>query len=339
MKQTSLDPVFMPVGAAGNARRIKARKAKTMMQLRHDVGEMTFNEAYDALRAMAVDRVERGETRAAIDTILDIDALIDRSTVEEDGHLLNIHAALLQILTALYIETDELDAAKATAAAALTLLAQEPKRKDEPFLTLLAALLYDIAWIHAGRDEYKQAEREIEKSLKLLERLARTNPERYGPAHIMALNASTQVYRNRVKQANLLAHYQAATSTYLQMVNSGIEDSLGQLIDSLHTEGVTLARMGRHREAVGYFTRALKYLTKVSPDLDVRQLEMSIDLGESLLNVKASRDKGVHLLNTLLHKATKLKAEPQHRRIVEILANTKSRNLDILDIWHKMFPR
>ena len=66
---------------------------------------------------------------------------------------------------------------------------------------------------------------------------------------------------------------------------------------------------------------------------------MSIDLGESLLNVKATRDKGIHLLNTLLHKATKLGAETEHRRIVDILFNAKSRKLDILGIWHKVFPK
>ena len=123
------------------------------------------------------------------------------------------------------------------------------------------------------------------------------------------------------------------------MVNSGIEDATSRLVESLYTEGRTLAQMGRHREAVQYLTRALKYLTKINPIFDLRQLTMSIDLGEALLNVPASRDKGIHLLNTMLHKATKINAGEEHRRIVDILLNAKSRRLDILGIWHKVFPK
>lgn len=336
---TSLNPLFLSAAPAAARKPARQRRDKSLSQLRDELAAMKFNDAFDALRRMALDHIGRGETARAITIISEIDALINRSDIEEHGALLNLHAALMQILTALLIEDGRLDEAKTTAAAALSLLAQQPKRKDEPFMTLMAALLFDIAYLHTKRGEFKQAEREIEKSLKLLERLAKTDPARYGSAHILALDASTRTYRNRVKQADLLAHYHVATSTYLQMVNSGIEDAMGKLIDSLHTEGITLARMGRHREAVGYFTRALKYLTKVNPEIDRRQLEMSIDLGESLLNIKTSRDKGIHLLNTMLHKATKLNADDLHRRIVDILLNAKSRQLDILDIWHKVFPR
>lgn len=319
---------------------LRKRRNRTMSEQRHAIGDVPFLTAYDYFRRMALDMIERGEIRQAIATIRETDELLTRSGQDvEEGNLLDIHAALMQILTALLIEDDNLDEAKVTAAATLNLLAQEPKRKDEPFLLVLASLLYDVAFLHAQSNEFKQAERELEKSLRIFERLAKVNPERYGPAHIMALNASTSVYRSRVKQANLLAHYQVATSTYLQMVNSGIENSMQKLIESLHTEGQTLADMGRHREAVQYFTRALKYLTRLNPEFDLLQLRMSIDLGEALLNVKATRDKGVHLLNTMLHKATKINATDEHRRIVDILLNAKSRRLDILDIWHKVFPR
>ena len=47
----------------------------------------------------------------------------------------------------------------------------------------------------------------------------------------------------------------------------------------------------------------------------------------------------MHLLNTMLHKATKLNADEQHRRIVEILYNAKHGSTDILSFWHKLFPR
>lgn len=252
---------------------------------------------------------------------------------------MDLHAALMQLMTALNIENGDMDAAAITAAAALNILARSPRRKDSPFLQVLASLLYDVAYLHSLRGEYKQAEREIEKSIKILERLAKTDPDRYAAPHLMALNGATAVYRNRVKQAELLAHYQAATTTYVQMLSAGVGDAAGRLVDSLGDQGDTLARMGRHREAVQYYSRALKYLTRIEPDFTARQLRLSVALGESMLSVAAMRDKGVHLLNTMLHKAVKINAADEHRRIVDILYHAKSRSLDILSLWHKLFPK
>ena len=77
----------------------------------------------------------------------------------------------------------------------------------------------------------------------------------------------------------------------------------------------------------------------MEPDFSMRQLRLSVDLGEALLQANATRDKGVHLLNTMLHKASRLNAVDEHSRITNILLNAKSRNLDILGLWHKIFPR
>lgn len=339
MKAISLEKIFITPTTDISALRSLVKRGPAMSEIRHAVGNVSFNQVLDFFRSLAIDRVNRGETALAIKIITDTDAMLMRAGDNIGRETLDLHAALMQILTALQIENGDLDDAKITAATTLNLLAQEPKRKDEPFLEVLGALLYDIAFLHSQRDEFKQAERELEKSLKIFERLARTNPDRYGSAHIMAQNAATSIYRSRVKQVNLLAHYQAATSTYLEMVNSGIVDATSRLIESLHTEGKTLSQMGRNREAVQYFSRALKYMQRLNPEIDLLQLEMSIDLGEALLAQNTTRDKGIHLLNTMLHKATKLGAADLHRRIVDILYNAKSHTLDILGLWHKVFPR
>ena len=123
------------------------------------------------------------------------------------------------------------------------------------------------------------------------------------------------------------------------MLNSGVEDAAARLVESLTAEGDTLARMGRHREAIQYYSRALKYLTRLEPAFTLHQLRLSIALGKSMLSVSAMREKGVHLLNTMLHKATKINATDEHRRIVDILYNAKSSSLDILGLWHKVFPK
>ncbi|MCC8071166.1 MAG: hypothetical protein LIO90_05120 [Bacteroidales bacterium] len=337
--QHSLQPLFVAITSQVEPLASQAVNGEiTPTALRHAMTEMDFTTAYDLIRAITRRLVEEERVEEAIQEIKDFDALVERRG-EEDGRLLDFHAALMQILTSLYRHLGQTDDALHTAAAALTLLSQNPKRKDEPFLSTLAPLLYDIALLHYDHGEYKQAERELEKAVKLFERLARTHPERYGAAHLLAMNATTQVYRSRVKQVNTLAHYQVASNTYLEMLNQGVEKAANSLVESLTNEGDTLMKMGRQREAVQYYLRALKYLTRLEPEFTLRQLHLSISLGEALLSVKASREKGVHLLNTMLHKATKLGANDDHRRIVEILSNTKNGGLDILGFWHKIFPR
>lgn len=319
------------------------RKSSGLPELLRLLVASEFNTAFDYMHTRAHRMVEREETANAILLVRELCELIVESG-DESRPMSDIHAALLSVLTALHIESSRPDEALVTGAEALNILSREPRRKDEPFMAILASLLFDLAQVHASRGELKQAEREIEKSAKILERVARTDAERYGPGHIMALDASTGIYRSRVKQANLLAHYQVATSTYMELVNAGGDDesirvATGNLIDSLVTQGTTLMQMGRQREAVGYFTRALKFLTRIEPDFSPRALSLSIDLGEALVASKSTRDKGVHLLNTMLHKATKLREDDQHRRIVEILLNVKTNRLDILSIWHKVFPK
>jgi len=338
MNQISLDPIFIPAGEISGISRDLLRGEINPTELRHTIDGFPFNTVYDFLRTAAYTMLTEGRTEEAITLIREFDAVVARMG-EESGSLLNIHAALMQILTALYIHAEQMSEALLTAATALNLLSQSPRRKDEPFLAILASLLYDISLIHSARDENKQAEREIEKSMKLFERLAKQNADRYGAAHLLALNASTSVYKSRVKQAATLAQYQAATSTYLQMLNEGMEDAGMRLIESLATEGRTLVKMNRQREAVQYFTRALKYLTKISPEFDLLQLQLSIDLGHALLSVKGTREKGIHLLNTMLYKASKLNADEEHRRIVDILVAAKNPVLDIFNFWHKLFPR
>lgn len=342
MSVTSLNPEFITpreeLRRRGEKRRM-ASPADTVKQM----AAMPFNDAFDSMRLKMTRMVARGETDTALSMLADCIAAAE-SINNESAEYADIHSALLAINTALLIEADRPDDALVSAAAALTALSQEARRKDEPFMLILGCLLHDLALLHSSRTEFKQAEREVEKAMKIFERLAKSAPERYGAPHITTMDLSTSIYRSREKQANMLAHHQVATSTYLELVkggggSEGIEKATDHLIESLATEGRTLVQMGRHREAVQYFTRALKFLTKMRPEMDLRQLRLSIDLGQALVNIPASRDKGVHLLNTMLHKATKLNAPDDHRRIVDILLNVKSRRLDILGIWHKVFPK
>lgn len=338
MKDLSLEPIFIPATADTSALASLTQGDINMTGLRHAVEALPFNAVYDFMRVAARRLVSAGRIDEAIERITEFDTAATRRG-EESGKLLDIHAAMMQTITALYIHAGRLDEATRAAAATLNLLAQEPRRKDEPFLSVLASLLYDISLIHAVNGQYKQAEREIEKAMKIFERLAATNSERYSSAHLLAMNASTQVYRSRQKQAAMLTEYQEAASTYLRQLSEGVEDAGLRLVESLAEEGRTLVKMCRQREAVQYFIRALKYLTKIDPSFTKLHLQLSVDLGEALIALKPSREKGIHLLNTMLYKASKLAADDEHRRIVDILYNAKNNSLDIFAFWHKIFPR
>ncbi len=254
-------------------------------------------------------------------------------------NVVDVHVAIKQVLAATFIEDEKYEQALVIAAEALSILVQNTRRKDESFMCLLAMLLFDLSIVHSNKKEFKQAEREILKVVKLLEKLSKTNPRRYNSALLTALNASTTIYRSKVDQANLLAQYQVETSVHLAEVNSGIVEATTRLVNSLENEGDTLSQMNRYREAIHFYTRALKYLTRIEPEFSLQQLHLSISLGGALIQTKNTRDKGVHLLNTMLHKATKLNAVDEHKQIVEILLNANNSNLDILGLWHKMFPK
>ncbi len=305
------------------------------------IREQPFNTIYDFIRLEARNLAERGEAENAIDLINGLDGLLTAAGGDTDRNTLDIHAALMQVIVSLHGATGNSDAALSAAASTLTLLAQEPKRKDEPFLPVLATLLYEMALIHYTRSEFPQSERSLDKAARIFSRLARINPDRYAPAHVAALDAEAKVCRKAGDQAEALKKCQEATSHYLEETRGNtMDDAVERLASSMAEQGLTLARMGRNREAIQYLSRSLRYLTRLNPEMDMRQLSLSTELGICLLLHKPTRDKGIHLLNTMLHKATRLGASDLHRRIVDVLADARNPGrLDILGVWHKIFPR
>lgn len=337
---SALQPLFIPAGAPTGALAELALSSASLGELRHAIDNLPFNTVYDYLRTGARLMAERGDTDLAIATIMSLDEMLTRAG-DPDRRTLDIHAALMQVLVGLHASTGNTDEALSAAATALQLLAAEPKRKDEPFLSVLASLLYDMAIVHTARSEYPQAERSLDKASKLFSRLARISPDRYGPAHVVVLDAAAKVCRKAGAQAEALRRCQEMTARYVELSRKGsMDDAVAHLADSLAEQGCTLARMGRHREAIQYLGRALRYLTRLQPEMDLRQLELSTELGLSLLLHKPTREKGIHLLNTMLHKATRLGADDLHSRIVRALAEARTpARIDILGVWHKIFPR
>ncbi|MDE6826166.1 MAG: hypothetical protein K2J18_05300 [Paramuribaculum sp.] len=338
MNENSLEPLFIPTTSDPGPLADLARDEAALGQVRHAVDSLPFNTVYDFMRSAAREMAQEGLTDKAISYIGAFDEMFTRAG-DPDRQSLDYHAALMQIKGALQYRAGQTDEALATAAMTLQLLAQEPKRKDEPFLSVLASLLYDIALIQNERGEYKQAERSLEKSTRLFERLARIDAARYSAPHLLAMSATTKVYRSRSKQAEALTALHQQTESYMEQTEEGAEDAAMKLIDILAEEGRTLAKMGRHREAIQFLSRAIRMLTRLEPELSERGLGISVDLGISLLTQKSTRDKGIHLLNTMMHKATKLRADEEYQRISDALSHDKEGTFNILSIWHKIFPR
>ncbi|MBR5551560.1 MAG: tetratricopeptide repeat protein [Muribaculaceae bacterium] len=335
--KSSLDTLFIKVTNSHSLNQLVAFKAgSSIFALRHGLANAPLLIVIDTLRVVTTQMISENNISKALAHLQWLDTMFTRL---DNDNVTDVHIAIKLTRVAVLIEDEKVNVAMGIAADALSMLVQNSRRKDEGYMSLLAISLYDLALIHCETKEYKQAEREILKSVKLLERLVKINPERYSTAQLTALNASTSIYRSRVDQANLLATYEVETSTYLAEVNNGIVEATTRLITSLQNVGDTLSQMNRYREAIHFYTRALKYLTRIEGEFTLQQLRLSIALGEALVQTKNTRDKGVHLLNTMLHKATKLEATDEHKQIVEILLNAKNNSLDILGLWHKMFPK
>lgn len=336
MKST-LDPLFITVSNSHSLNQLEAFKAgSSIFAIRHGLANVPLSTIIDTIRVITLQMIGDNNISKAIANLQWLDKMFTRHNCDS---IVDERVAIKQALAATLIEDDKIEQAMVVVADALNLLIQNTRRKDENFMCLLTLLLFDLAQIHCQKKEFKQAEREILKSLKLVEKLSKLKPQRYSSTQLSVLNASTSIYRSRVDQANLLANYQVETSNYLAEVNSGIIEATTRLVTSLQNEGDTLSQMNRYREAIHFYTRALKYLTRIEPDFSLQQLKLSISLGEALIQTKNTREKGVHLLNTMLHKATKLEATDEHKRIVEVLLNASNNSLNILSLWHKMFPK
>ena len=104
MKPLSIESVFLPPTAdiAPLQKRVKRSRgaADTLAALQ----EADFNTAYDYLRIYGAEMVAHGETDKAVETLTAITDCITALPSPAEGLTLDLHAAIMQILTALYIE-------------------------------------------------------------------------------------------------------------------------------------------------------------------------------------------------------------------------------------------
>lgn len=216
----------------------------------------------------------------------------------------------------------------------LKILGEYQDKKSIDFQAIGAELLYDLAYIHNEKGEFDSAEKELSKSQKLFEKLAKKDNARFGEGLLATIAASTLVYKSRIKKHNILVHYHAATTALISELSddSGVID---ELIQSLKKEGDLLREMGNNKEAIKYYTKALEYMRKRSVGLEREHLSISLSLAKSLTQIDKKKETGYSLLDSLKILAEKLNAKNELNEI-ETLLEDRPKN-EFINSMKKLF--
>ena len=223
---------------------------------------------------------------------------------------------------------------------ALLVLSNHPGKKNEDFNAIVAALLYNLALAHHDMGDNSRAAKELTKAQQLLERLAKRNDTRFSALLLMAVEASTEIIKSKTKQMNVLAHYQSASELYMSELDSGdanaTRTAMSNLVDTLGKEGDIMLEMGNSRNAVKYYTKALRYQKKLGEKMGQRELDLSIGLAKALMRLINRRAAAEQLLRSLLPLAQRLDATAQEHEIQDLL-NNKNKNVNIMTLLKSIF--
>lgn len=209
-------------------------------------------------------------------------------------------------------------------------------RKNLDFLAIVASVFYHLALIHNRLGDNKKAEKELVKAQKILDKLAKKDNTRFAAALVEALNASTDIFQSKLKLMNLLAHYQVATDLYQNKVTSGVTNAVDRLVDSLRNQGDIHLKIGNYRDAVKYYTKALRYQKRVNSSMGLRELQISLNMSKALLNIINRHSAGEQLLESLLPLAERLGAKDEAEEIKNLQNNFK-KSFDIMTFFKKLF--
>jgi len=222
----------------------------------------------------------------------------------------------------------------------LLVLSNHQGKKNEDFNAIVASLLYNLALAHHDMGDNSRAAKELTKAQQLLERLTKRNEARFSAMLLMAVEASTEVIKSKTKQMNVLAHYQSASELYMSELNSGdanaTRTAMSNLVDTLGKEGDIMLEMGNSRNAVKYYTKALRYQKKLGEKMGHRELTLSIGLAKALMRLINRRAAAEQLLRSLLPLAQRLDATAEAHEIQDLL-NNKNKNVNIMTLLKSIF--
>lgn len=261
-------------------------------------------------------------------------------TVGENAEMMPpLHSAWLWLAQmALHIQAEDYTTALTDAENALTTLSGVIGRRSEAFLAIVASLIFNLARLHHATGDSSKASKELIRAQQLFERLVKKNEAKFSALLIYSVEASTSIIKSRQQQLHVFAQYQSMTETYTTMLQDGEKaaEALQNLVDSLANEGEIMLQMGNGRNAVKYYTRALRYQKKLSKNMGLRELQLSLGLARGLMKIINRRAAAEQLLNSLLPLARQLNANEEERIITDLL-NNKNKNFNIMNLLKTIF--
>ena len=260
---------------------------------------------------------------------------------ERMQQLPELYAAWLWLARmALLIDSGNPSLSLGAAENALLVLSGHLGKKTEDFNAIVATLLFNLALAHHDMGDNSRASKELTKAQQLLERLTKRNEARFSAMLLMAVEASTEVIKSKTKQMNVLAHYQSASELYMSELKSGdanaTRTAMQNLVETLGKEGDIMLEMGNSRNAVKYYTKALRYQKKLGEKMGHRDLQLSIGLAKALIRLINRRAAAEQLLRSLLPLAQRLDATAEVNEIQDLL-NNKNKNVNIMTLLKSIF--
>ncbi len=218
--------------------------------------------------------------------------------------LANVVATRLEISRLL--EAEKYMEALERTISALQRLKDFPDHENEEFKAILVALIFDLAEIHFELKDFKRSEKELDALFKVLDPLLARNPERFGRLHILAMELSTRIIRSKKKTIDMLARQQLHADALTEKVNAGIISATERLVDSLCNVGRLLASSGDYREAMKFFSEAIRISKKRTGKVNKKEIKMTVEMAEVMIRVKSMRPRAERLLDAVLPHAIAL---------------------------------
>ncbi|MDE6381195.1 MAG: hypothetical protein K2L11_12050 [Muribaculaceae bacterium] len=215
--------------------------------------------------------------------------------------LANVVAARLEISR--LIEAEKYMEALERTISALQRLKDFSDHENEEFKALLVALIFDLAEIHYELKDFKRSEKELDALFKVLDPLVAKNPDRFGRLHILAMELSTRILRSKKKTIDMLARQQMHVDALTEKVNAGINSATDRLVDSLCNVGRLLASSGDYREAMKFFSEAIRISKKRTGKVNKKEIKMTAEMAEIMIRVKSMRPRAERLLDAVLPHA------------------------------------
>lgn len=216
------------------------------------------------------------------------------------------NVASMRLSVSELLESEKYMEALERTVSALQRLRDFPDYENPEFRVALASLLFDLSEIHFALKDYKRSEKELDSLFRVLEPMVKADPDRFGRLNILAMELSTRILRSRKKAIDMLKKMQLQADALSDKVNAGVVSATDRLVDSLCNVGRLLASSGDYREAMKFFSEAIKISKKRAGRVNRKEIKMTVEMAEIMTRLKTMRPRALRLLDAVLPHAVAL---------------------------------